>query len=112
VSDARYTTHPDGQAHPGGPVAVAARRGPRRALNADERAVLTELADGQWRTSADFVHRPHGWIVRDALAILVDRRLVRRELPPPTLSRGIPRGRYRITEAGRSELAAPERVDG
>jgi hypothetical protein len=84
---------------------MAEKRRPRRELTADERAVLAELADGEWRTLAQFAPGAHSWTVRDALALLGDRGLVRREMLPLTLSRGIPRRRYQITDAGRTLLA-------
>ena len=91
---------------------MAERRGPRRELTAEERAVLAELADGEWRTSGQLAPRPHGWVVRDALAVLVNRGLVEREALPVQRRRGGPRNRYRITAAGRAELAPPDRADG
>jgi Transcriptional regulator PadR-like family len=91
---------------------MAGRRGPRRELNAEERAVLVELADGAWRTSAEFAPRPHIQALHNALSLLSDRGLVRRKMLPLTLSRGIPRRRYRITDAGRAKLPDPDRADG
>jgi hypothetical protein len=91
---------------------VDGRRGPRRELNADERAILAELADGAWRTSADFAHRPQGWVVRDALVMLVRRGLVESEPLDVARWRAGPRNRYRITDQGRAELAPPDRAEG
>jgi hypothetical protein len=84
---------------------VAEKRGPRRDLKADERAVLAELGDGAWRTSRDFAPRPRGWVLRDALVMLVRRGLAESEPLPVPRWRAGPRNRYRVTDAGRAEQA-------
>jgi hypothetical protein len=91
---------------------MAERRRARRDLNAEERAVLAELADGEWRVPSAFAPRPRFSILGGALQMLLARDLIEQGALDRPRWYANSRWRYRITDQGRAELAPPDRADG